>query len=184
MRTKLYLELGWGLQHKTTQWDVEFGIRQGRIMHVEPRFRGRQVISPLDSDEHDSCYTARVLQVSNTAVTFSALSEGNPNTSTQNTQGMCLDVELPVTGQVYATINGRTWQWPVQDLLEGSRADSMQGIVSPALRIHRAPRTDELFWQCRCEDHGDSDDYYYVRVRQSNDQWAWSSPIFVRSVPS
>ena len=184
IRTKLYLELGWGPRHETTQWDVEFGIRQGRILDVEPRFRGRQVVSPLDSQEHDSCYTARVVNVTDTTVTFSALSESNSNTSTQNTQGMCLDVELPVTGQVYAVINGRTWQWSVEDLLEGSRADLTRGLASPALRIHRAPHTHELFWSCRCEDQGDSDDYYYVRVRQSNDQWAWSSPIFVRSVPN
>ena len=24
-----------------------------------------------------------------------------------------------------------------------------------------------------------ADDFYYVRVRQKNDQWAWSSPIWV-----
>lgn len=42
----------------------------------------------------------------------------------------------------------------------------------------------ELFWQCRYEDQSDNDDYHYVRVRYTNDQWAWSSPIFVRSVPS
>ena len=181
IRTRLYLELGWGPRLEATQWHVEFGVRQGRILGVEPRFRGRSVVSPLDSAKPESCFTAQVHRTTDTAVTFSAQSEGNPNTSTPTTQGLCLEVELPRAGQVYAVMNGRTRQWPVQDLLEGSRSDLTDGTASPAFRIHRAPLPHELCWRCHWEDRGDGDDFYYARVRQTNDQWAWSSPIFVRS---
>ena len=34
VRTKLYLEVGWGERQVRTDWDVEFGISDGRILAV------------------------------------------------------------------------------------------------------------------------------------------------------
>jgi len=180
IRTKLHLELGWGPRKKTHHWEVEFGIRSGKILQVEPRFRGQQVVSPLEAEgESQSHYTAHRDHVSDRSVSFSAVSGGNPNNFTPNMQGMCLEIEVPMDAVVYAVINGKTWQWPISALVEGARSDLTEGIESPALRIHRAALPAELKWQCRFRDDSRAGDFYYTRVCQKNEQWAWGSPVFV-----
>lgn len=180
IRTKLHLELGWGPRRKTQAWEVEFGVRGGKVLQVEPRFRGQQVVSPLEAEGGSQAHhTAKVNQTMDSAVDFSAVSEGNPNNVTPNMQGMCLEIEAPVDAPVYAVVNGKTWQWPLSTLIEGARSDPTGGIESPALRIHRAALPGELNWQCRLHDDSREGDFYYTRVRQKNEQWAWSSPIFV-----
>ncbi|MDZ7793074.1 MAG: hypothetical protein U5P10_05095 [Spirochaetia bacterium] len=49
VHTLLYLELGWGERNKAFAWDVQFGIDKGSIQSVDARFRGGEVVSPLDS---------------------------------------------------------------------------------------------------------------------------------------
>jgi len=182
IRTKLHLELGWGPRKKTQDWEVEFGVREGKVLQVEPRFRGQQVVSPLEAEgESESHHTAQVNQTSDTAVNFSAVSGGNPNNFSPNMQGMCLEIEASPDATVYAIINGKTWQWTLSTLIEGARSDLTNGIESPALRIHRAALPEELNWQCQVEDDSKDGDFYYTRVRQRNEQWAWSSPIFIRN---
>ncbi|MFK5922808.1 MAG: DUF3604 domain-containing protein [Verrucomicrobiota bacterium] len=182
IRTKLHLELGWGPRKKTQHWEVEFGIREGKILQVEPRFRGQQVVSPLEADgENKSCHSAHVNHRSDTAVQFTAVSEGNANNFSPSMQGMCLEIEATPESIVYAVINGQTWQWPLATLIEGARSDLTNGIESPALRIHRAALPEELNWHCQFEDQSHDGDFYYTRVRQKNEQWAWSSPIFAKN---
>lgn len=184
VRTKLYLELGWGPRNATFEWQAEFGIGDGRIIAVEPRFRGRQVVSPLEGAGDEASYhTARVLDRSDQSVRFEALSEGTPNNFTNTSQGLCLEVEMPRNAHVYAVLNGQRLEWPLEKLMAGARAGMMNGIESNAWRINRAPAARELNYQLEFEDDSDLDSpaSYYARVRQRNGHWAWSSPVFFRA---
>jgi hypothetical protein len=180
VRTKLHLELGWGLREVESTWHVEFGVRDGQVTGVEPRFRGRQVVSPLDEESDAGTHTAWVESSNDQSVKFVAAGHGNPNNYTPNMQGVCLAVEMPRTADVYAIVNGETFQWSLQELLQGARSASLGTLETPSLRIHRAAEAHELNWNCSLQDAASAGDSYYVRVRQRNDQWAWSSPIFVR----
>ena len=180
VRTKLHLELGWGLREVESTWHVEFGIREGQVIDVEPRFRGRQVVSPLDEDSDAGTHSAWVESSDDQSVNFVAAGQGNPNNYTPNMQGVCLEVEAPRTAVVYAIVNGTTFQWSLQELLHGARSASLGALEHPSIRIHRAPEPRELNWSCSLNDSANEGDVYYIRVRQTNDQWAWSSPIFVR----
>ncbi|MEI2421986.1 hypothetical protein V6O07_17040, partial [Arthrospira platensis SPKY2] len=57
------------------------------------------------------------------------------------------------------------------------------GFVSPAVCFHQA--VPELAYTCRFtlphEHLSTQRDWYHVRVRQRNDQWAWSSPVLVEA---
>lgn len=182
IRTKLHLEFGWGPRRQSHRWEGSFGISAGNILSVEPRFRGRQVVSPLEaSDDQSTYHTARMLNTGARDVVFEAVSEGNPNNFTNATQGVCLEVEMPRSGEVKAILNGQKLSWPLETLLQGARSGLMSGIESHAWRINRAPQPHELHYAVDFDDEPSSPhDTYYVRVRQKNDQWAWSSPIFVR----
>ncbi|MBN1246630.1 MAG: DUF3604 domain-containing protein, partial [Anaerolineae bacterium] len=186
VHTKLLLEVGWGARGVRVDWDVRFGISQGRLLGVEPRFRGPEVVAPQEADRNAAqhSHTAHWEREGDSAVRFRAVTYGNPNNLTPATQGMCLDVEMPQDGEVWAEINGRSVRFELHDLVKGARSGRLGEIDSPAYRFHRAPRWGELEWRGAFEDPasaGDRDDVYYLRVRQANDQWAWSSPVWVRA---
>jgi hypothetical protein len=86
---------------------------------------------------------------------------------------------MPLMAGVQAVINGRKVDIPLIRLLGGASSGYIGGMESPAWRFHRAPREHELKWQVSMEDWDPEPSFYYVRVRQKNDQWAWSSPIFL-----
>lgn len=183
IRTKLHLEFGWGPRRETFHWEGRLGISDGHLLSVEPRFRGRQVVSPLEAKDDQSTYhTARILETGSQHVAFEAVSEGNPNNFTSATQGVCIEVEMPPTAEVCARLNGQELSWPLKTLIQGARSGLMSGVESHAWRINRAPLPHELNYTVEFEDRGalQSGDTYYARVRQRNDQWAWSSPIFVQ----
>ena len=50
VHTKLHLELGWGPRGARFDWETSFGISDGEILAVEPRFRGLEVVSPLEGE--------------------------------------------------------------------------------------------------------------------------------------
>jgi len=89
---------------------------------------------------------------------------------------------MPAGAEVWAELNGRREVHTLADLRAGARAGRLGKIDSPSYRFHRAPAWGELAWQAAFEDAApsrDGTDVYYLRVRQSNDEWAWSSPIWV-----
>jgi hypothetical protein len=183
VRVKLCLEVGWGPRGKPQRWEAAFGVSAGRLLGVEPRFRGREVVSPLDSQEqaatfHDSHWERHDPRT----VAWRTLTHGNPNTVTRATQSLCLELEAPLSAQVVTALNGRNIVVPLRRLLQGSQAAQLGKMGSAAYRLHRAVPANEYRWQFSLEDEpsgADRADCYYVRVRQQDDQWAWSSPIWV-----
>ncbi len=183
IRTKVYLELGWGAKHRSTGWDVKFGIEEGKVLAVEPRFRGLEVVSPAERETKagESFYRSKVNEATERSVTFETVSSGNPTNSTPTTQGMCLEVEMPRTAKVYAVMNGVRAEHTLEELITGARSGSLDHTDAPSWRFHRAPLPHEWQWNFSFVDKDEEKDgFYYVRVRQMNDQWAWSSPVFLR----
>ncbi|MFA5689991.1 MAG: hypothetical protein WC959_12785, partial [Kiritimatiellales bacterium] len=81
---------------------------------------------------------------------------------------------------IVANINGQKETIPLQRLIAGAHTGHLGDIDSPCYRFSRAPLPHELNYQFTVQDSGDAGDFYYLRVRQKDDQWAWSSPIFFR----
>ena len=188
IRTKLYLELGWGHFYDIRQWDVDFGISEGRIIGIEPRFCQPSIVNALE----DRCEGKQYLDshweaIHEQNVHFDTQTRGNPNYWTRITQGMVLEVEMPRSAEVLLSINGTPERVPLARLLQGAKTGSdIQQLESPAWRLHRVPLACEYRWNIAFEDNAaeppqseSERDFYYVRVRQTNDQWAWSSPIHI-----
>jgi len=182
VRTKLFLEVGWGEKRKETAWDVSLGISEGRILAVEPRFRGQEVVSPIEKEAGSSSryYASHWEREGERAVRFTTRSIGHPNNVANTAQGMCLEVEMPLGGTVEAVLNGQRATVPLRRLVAGAKSGNLGGIDSPAWRLHRAPLPWEFCWNVSLDDADDAPAFYYARVRQKSDQWAWTSPIFVR----
>ena len=71
----------------------------------------------------------------------------------------------------------------LERLFKGSVAGNIvDEMASHCWKLHKAPLPWEYRWELNFEERAEyvlERDVYYIRVRQTNDQWAWSSPIFV-----
>ena len=93
---------------------------------------------------------------------------------------------MPRDAKVYAVMNGVRDEYTLAELMEGARSGSADHTDAPSWRFNRAPLEEEWKWSFSWEDADEpsavpGDGYYYARVRQRNDQWAWSSPVFLRA---
>lgn len=179
-RFKICLEVGWGIRGDRREWEVDFGVSSGQIVAMEPRFRGAEVVSPDDEvDDTEGRHTARWRRRDERSASFQAVTWGHPNSLTPGTQSLCLEVETDPDANVFAVVNGKRESFPLATLIEGARTGYLEGIGAPAYRFHRAYPLHDYEWDLSFVDESISDgDVHYVRVRQKNDQWAWSSPIF------
>ncbi len=178
-RGKVAVALGWGEPGEPTEWRARLRVVGGRIVSVEPRLRGEE--QPDARWGFDGAYHSSRLDRSGEMVTLQARSWKNPTTRTDATQGLSLEIEGDGETRLVGEVNGQALEVGLADLRHGPRAGFLDGFVSPAWQLSRAVPECEYAWACAWEDLDPSDgsDCYYARVRQKNDQWAWSSPIFV-----
>lgn len=111
-------------------------------------------------------------------------SEKNPNTLTPQMQGVILDVSFPGNANLITDFNGIKWKRSMNEICNGTQSRFMNGWTSEAIQIHRAVTPDSFSLEHYMEDN-ESDqgmDFYYVRVRQKNNQWAWSTPVWVEKI--
>jgi hypothetical protein len=180
-RGKVTIGVGWGEAGRATDWNVSFGVKNGRVVAVEPRFRGDEVVSPRE-DAGATHHFSRWKPSGDSTVEFQTRTSPNPNTRTDGTQKLCLEIEGDGDTRLVAQVNGQDVSLPLAELRRGPRAGYLDGFVSEAWQISRAVPESEYAWSVGWSDRaeGEADDsYYHVRVRQKNDQWAWSSPIWV-----
>jgi hypothetical protein len=181
-QVKVLLEVGWGRKDELVAWDVSLEVVDGVLLSVEPRFRGRDVLAPGAAEAQSLAFTAWQ-RVGETEVHFTTQTWGNPTTVSAATQGVCLEIRGDAKTRIRARINGHDVRVGLGELIDGARAGYLGGLVTPAYRFGRAV-VEREYAVCRSfVDHRSADhrDWYTVRVRQKNGQWAWSSPIWMGS---
>lgn len=105
---------------------------------------------------------------------------GNPSPLTPGTQAFCLRLEGDASARITGPINDRAVDVPLPALWQESRVEYLGGFRTPAYRFSRAVSRSESLGSFAFEHRGDGrGDWYYVRVRQTDHQWASSSPIWV-----
>ncbi len=177
---KVYLELGWGERGEDIDWQAALHVNDGELRTIEPRFRGHEVVAPQSAEEASYAFSSWHM-TDDGGVEFRTRTWGNPTTTTASTQGMCLEITGSQHTQLAGTINGQPVTVRLADLLEGPSAAYLGGFLTPAYCFHRAVPRSEYAIQFDFSHHVQSSqrDWYYIRVRQQNNQWAWSSPIWV-----
>ena len=178
--TILFLEMGWGARGSSHDWTGEIAIDGGEITAIEPRFRGSEVVSPLEG--HDTGFALPRAALQDGTARFAVTAEANPNNSTTATQGIALHLRLDPGATIRARLDGRDLAIPAARLRDGALAGNLGPIDSPAYLFHPLPATARWQWQGQVPlgplAHGDS---VYVRLRQVDGQMAWASPIYCRS---
>jgi len=178
-RGRVVLALGWGEPGEPTVWRVHLRVRGGRLLGVEPRLRGEE--QPESRFGFDGAFHFGGVEQRGDAVRVEARSWKNPTTRTDTTQKVALEIEGDGDTRLELEVDGDKAEASLAELREGPRAGFLDGFVSPAWQLSRAVPEAECRWRCAWEDTdpGGGPDHYYVRVRQKDDQWAWTSPVFV-----
>jgi hypothetical protein len=182
---KVQLELGWGEIDHEVDWEVELTVNGGRLLGVEPRLRGRDIVSPQEKEASSYAFSSWA-RPDDSSVSLSTRTWQNPSVVSPSTQGLCLEVMGDGATSLLGRIKERAIEVKLADLLNGSCVEYLDGFLSPAFCFHRAVPTN--LFSCstvfvETVDH-DMASWYTARVRQKNGQWAWSSPIWVRGSSS
>ncbi len=178
--TLLFLEMGWGARGSSHRWEGRIAVDGGEILGVEPRFRGAEVVSPLEGD--DAGHELPRLVQDGDAIEFSVTAEANPNNSTTATQGLMLRLRLDAGAAITAELCGRRLRIPAARLAEGALSGNLGPIDSPAFRFHPLPSASDWQWAGEVAlGRLEPGENLYVRLRQAGGQMAWASPINCRA---
>lgn len=177
--TILVLELGWGGRGTHHDWAGRLGLDGGKILAVEPRLRGPEIVSPLEGE--DDAAPEETIAFEDGTIRFALRAHANPNNQTPTTQAIAARVRVTPDAVVEADLDGERVRVPVTRLLEGALSGNIGPIDSPAYRFHPMARPQAWQW------HGtvslaplEAGETVYVRMRQTNGQWSWASPFFCR----
>jgi hypothetical protein len=178
---KVYIEMGWAEQDEPFPWDVSVQVENGRLLDVEPRFRGYGPTATATGDT----FAYASLEQSDGRIRLQTLTHQNPALHTAATEGVSLEIAGDASTVLATTFNGQQQRIPLGDLFTGSRTFYTGQFVSPAICFHRAAPLTEYSRRFTLAHQGQTSqtDWYYVRVRQTNNQWAWSSPVWVEAAP-
>ena len=181
VRCKIKMEYGWNREENYVSWGGKVSLSKGRILSVTPCFRGAAFTSPQEGETEFHTHVNRIRSVSDTSAELELYTSKNPNTTTPATQAVILDVEMPLDGVITSDFNGKAFSHSLAELLEGSRTHFMRGWLSEAVLFNRAMPESCFTVEHYMEDRQKEKDTdgYYVRVRQRDGQWLWTSPIWV-----
>jgi hypothetical protein len=181
VRAKVHLDFGWNREEEYIHWQGQVKLSEGRILSYQTCFRGAAFTSPQPGETEFKTRVNRVTEHDEKHVGLDMYSSKNPNTMTPAMQGIILDVEMPLDGKITTEFNGKSFSHTLGNLLQGSKAHFMRGWLSEAIRFNRAAlESDFMAGTFMTDNEAERDtDYYYVRVRQRDGQWAWCTPIWV-----
>lgn len=185
VRAKVKIEFGWNRSEDPVHWLGNISISEGTINEAIPCFRGAAFTAPQKNkigktDLHKTLVN-KVLDKSDNKVDLEMFTVKNPNTLTPATQAVILDVTMPKSGKITADFNGKQFSYTMEELLNGTHSNFMIGWLSEAIQFHRAAPEKAYTIEYSLEDNDveKDTDYYYVRVRQRDNNWAFSSAIWV-----
>jgi hypothetical protein len=127
-KTLIHLEMGWGARNSRHDWTGDISIQGGDILAVEPRFRGPEIVSPLEGCDSG----ARSRRSAWTpAMSASVTAEANPNNTTPATQGVMIRARLDAGATIRAVLCGQAIRNP---------GAAFRGRQKRQSRPHRQPR--------------------------------------------
>lgn len=183
---KVRVELGWGDSKQGYSWNAKAGISNGRLLASDSCFRGQSVLAPepgMRENPDINKLGNQIVEQTEEAIAWTCTTYQNPSTLHPATAAVVLEIEGNETTVLTVQANGIEKEISLGELLEGSCSMHVHPYNSEALLIHRA--VPESTYQVHLEwtdtDKENDVDVYHVEIRQSNNQFAWISPVFVRA---
>lgn len=186
LRAKVRVEWGWGQPSRMTEWRGTLRLADGVLHAATPCFRaqpseGADRGAPRGELKRGGTLISRIADQDKNGLSFHSYSFGNPTPLTPINNSIVLDVEMPVAAVIRLSANGREFEHTLGELLEGQQSHLIGGYLDAAVTMYRAAPESSITMQGQFVDEAAErdTDYYYLRVRQVNNQWAWTSPIWI-----
>ncbi|MCJ7680702.1 MAG: DUF3604 domain-containing protein, partial [Candidatus Aminicenantes bacterium] len=188
VRAKVRFQWGWGQKSRFTEWDGKLVLSDGVLHEAIPCFRAQpsegaelEVERDRGALQKGGTFISRITEQNRSGLSFHSYSFGNPTPLTPINNSIVLDVEMPKNASIKASVNGEIFEHSLSRLLEGQRSHLVGGYLDVAVSFfHAAPEEMFTLSGSFVDDKPENKtDYYYLCVRQKNNQWAWSSPIWV-----
>lgn len=180
---KVRAEMGWGKSEQGFEWNGHIRIEDGELLSVEPCFRGRSVLVPIQGladNPHMNGMDNRVLERSDRHAAWRCVTFKNPSTLQPQTNAVIFEVQGDGGTRLHVDMNGVKISKRLSELADGSFSAHLWPYNSEAMLIHRAVPETQFCFSGHWRDRGDVNggDMYHAEVRQSNGQYAWISPIW------
>ncbi len=186
-RYKIRVEMGWGREETGYLWEGMCSLNGGKIVSVEPCFRGRGILAPQqDMAENPEINNLEnsILQETEMEARWKCTSFKNPTTLHPQTASLIFEIEGDCATEMFIDVNGIKIRKSINELLKGGISGHVKPYNSEAVLVHEAiPETEykyNAFWKDGEKKRGC--DMYHVEVRQRNGQHAWISPIWIEDV--
>ena len=180
-RFLLRFEYGWGPwtafgMPRTADWEVSLALDGARLIAYQPCFQ----TAPFDEGRRHSVLTDGIANFdlkSYTARTGAFLEIP--------TNALVMEVEAAATDAItlnFAQPSQRSFSFTFAELFDGGRIEFMGDFPSESFLLHRLVAEPDYRLDFSVEDEasGTQEDYYYLRVSQTNNQHGWCSPLWVQ----
>jgi hypothetical protein len=176
----VWFEYGWGPWSAlemagVADWDVRFEIENGKFEALQPAFQS----GPFDESRRD-----KILEVTPESVRLQSYTARQQQFEDHAHKGLALKLTgSPETRlQIKTTSPSKnTWTVTLADLVDRNRVLATGPYPKETALVQRLIFHEHYATQFDAQDEDDGKEvsWYYVRVRQANHQYAWSSPIWV-----
>lgn len=183
-RYKLRVEMGWSNKHELFSWQGSASVSGGRLLGVEPCFRGMSVLAPKAGETHDPTeinnIDNRLISVTDSAASWQCFTVKNISPQHPTTCAVILELEGGPETEITIDVNGHSHRKTVAELLEYGYSEHMRPFHSHAYKVHTiVPQWGYTVEQTFLDSKTKDCDIYHMEVFQKNNQQAYVSPIFV-----
>lgn len=182
-RYKLRLEMGWSSSMDKYHWDGEMQLDGGEFVKVTPYLRGRNALSPADSEADNEDNTNAMDNgycMKRSRVHFRCDTVCNKSTLHPLTSSFVFEIKANPDANVTLHLNGQSFTSRLSDLLCEGYSAHMKPWHSHAFKLHTARAAKACRAAIEWEDGPDAkEDIYQAEVIQTNGCRAYLSPVFV-----
>ncbi len=176
----LRIEYGWGPwaafdMARTADWNFKIEVRNGKLLGVSPHFQSR----PFDEERRNKMTSVR--DTSCEVVSFTSRAGAYEEKPTND---VVLEIQGSPETEVVLSMTKpaeHTFTKSLNDLAESTEIFFTGEFSSESVMLHRVVFPENYRTEFTFVDESDtaSTDWYQVRVAQTNESYAWSSPIWV-----
>lgn len=180
-RYKVRVECGWGRNGTVSEWKIKANVAEGRLVGCEAYFRN----SASEMAEQVACdricfWDEKQAEWECRTVPNPAGLLGGTHFNAGGTQSVVLEIDANEKTRLQVKTDSLNFDLPVTDLVRHSTGQQVGELGSAAIKIHRAVPQREFSFHHEEIYHplGDKSGFVYVRVRQTDGQIGWASPIW------
>ncbi|MFR9028818.1 MAG: hypothetical protein ACLVIR_13330 [Clostridium sp.] len=182
-RYKIRIEMGWGNnEQELFPWKGRIRVSDGQILEAEPCFRGRSVLAPSASQDvsQDNINEIdnRILSISDDSVSWQCFTVKNPSPVQPQTCAVIAEIQGNKDTMVEIEVNGHCRRTSIEELCRYGYSEHMKPYHSQAYKVHTAVSRSQYTEEYSFTDEWEGPAFYHMEVAQTNQQWAFVSPIF------